>query len=153
MFLSVFASPEDSLLKSFGRSVCTQVTTQGTGRRTLKKLYIGKLHQDLALHSSNQTKTHYTLHAYQHEILRISRVSVAHNAFKISLEKKPLTNNKETSKLTLYVQCTSFAGHKIFGITAQKISERAQNCYALCMTRVISQGLQLQAQVTLTNLG
>jgi hypothetical protein len=56
------------------------------------------------------------------------RVSLVRNAFNISQErKKPiLTNNTETKKLTFYAQCTSFAGHTIFGITAQEISERAR---------------------------
>jgi len=48
------------------------------------------------------------------------------NAFNIPQEKTFLTNNTEATKLTLYVQCTSFADHTIFGITAKKISERAR---------------------------
>jgi len=41
-------------------------------------------------------------------------------------KKTILTSNTETTKLTLYVQCTSFAGHTIFGTIVQKIRERAR---------------------------
>jgi hypothetical protein len=65
--------------------------------------------------------THYTQTNKQ-----ISRVSLVRNAFNISQEKTILTDNAETTKLTLYAQRTSFAGHTIFGISAQEISKRAR---------------------------